>query len=77
VHFDALLFWDGVSFHVSFYISQVPPALSGKPVVEIAVTSHILHGTEKMTTEFAEGLKKYPDWMYAHGWTATYSHWSF
>lgn len=56
---------------------EVPPSLSGKQVLEIAVTSHILHGHESMANEFANTLKKFPSWMYAHGWTATYSHWSF
>lgn len=45
--------------------------------MEIAVTSHILHGHEAVANDFANTLKNFPPWMYAHGWTATYSHWSF
>lgn len=56
---------------------KVPPSLSGKQVLEMAVTSHILHGHESIANEFASTLKKFPPWIYAHGWTATYSHWSF
>jgi hypothetical protein len=58
--------------------TKVPPSLSGKQVLEMAVTSHILHGHESIENEFANTLKKkFPPWMYAHGWTATYSHWFF
>ncbi len=44
----------------------------------MAVTSHIQHGHDQMTNEFTNALKtKFPAWVYAYGWTATYSHWSF
>ena len=58
-------------------MTKVPPSLSGKQVLEMAVTSHILHGHESIENEFANTLKRFPPWMYAHGWTATYSHWLF
>jgi len=56
---------------------QVPPTLNGKVVLDLAVTSHILHGSEHMSDEFASSLKRFPPWIYAHGWTASYSHWHF
>jgi len=56
---------------------KVPPILNGKPMLDLAVTSHILHGHGQLIDEFSNSLEKFPAWIYAHGWIASYSHWQF
>ena len=46
-------------------------------MLDLAVTSHILHGHGQLIDEFSNSLEKFPAWIYAHGWIASYSHWQF
>ncbi|XP_063241668.1 endoplasmic reticulum metallopeptidase 1-like isoform X2 [Bacillus rossius redtenbacheri] len=45
--------------------------------LDIAVTSHFLHGPHQTSGEFRRFMSKFPSWTVTSGWVATYKSWKF
>ena len=47
------------------------------PLLDMAVTGHIVHGNEMKSAEFKRFLAQFPEWSYPVGWTASYKNFKF
>ena len=47
------------------------------PLMDMAVTGHIVHGNEMKSAEFKRFLAQFPEWSYPVGWTASYKMFKF
>ena len=47
------------------------------PLLDMAVTGHIVHGNEMKSAEFKRFLAQFPEWSYPVGWTALYKNFKF
>ena len=47
------------------------------PLLDMAVTGHIVHGNEMKSAEFKRFLAQFPEWSYPVGWTASYKMFKF
>ena len=45
-------------------------ASKGRPIVDVSVNPHFLHGDKRVTTEMRKFLDKLPDWSYCLAWSA-------
>ncbi|XP_067004414.2 endoplasmic reticulum metallopeptidase 1 [Anabrus simplex] len=45
--------------------------------IDIAVTSHFIHGQHQRNDQFSQFLAEFPQWTSLTAWTATYSSWKF
>ena len=43
---------------------------SGRPIVDVSVNPHFLHGEKRITSEMQAFLDKLPDWAYCLAWSA-------
>nr|CAD7460312.1 unnamed protein product [Timema tahoe] len=60
-----------------FWIDLNVPDIDMKQILDIAVTSHFLHGPHKTSPEFVRFMGQFPSWASPSGWVATYSSFKF
>nr|CAD7408723.1 unnamed protein product [Timema cristinae] len=60
-----------------FWIDLNVPDIDPKQILDIAVTSHFLHGPHKTSPEFVRFMGQFPSWASPSGWVATYNSFKF
>nr|CAD7263210.1 unnamed protein product [Timema shepardi] len=60
-----------------FWIDLNVPDIGMKQILDIAVTSHFLHGPHKTSPEFVRFMGQFPSWASPSGWVATYNSFKF
>lgn len=51
--------------------------MGADPILDMAVTGHIVHGNEMKSADFKKFLAQFPIWSYPVGWTASYKSFKF
>lgn len=61
----------------TFSINLKGPRLANRTTVDVAVTSHFMHGPAQTSERFHRFLSQFPPWTDVTAWTATYASWKF
>ncbi|XP_021931492.1 endoplasmic reticulum metallopeptidase 1-like [Zootermopsis nevadensis] len=62
---------------LTFSFDLKGPRLSNRTTVDVAVSSHFMHGPAKSGVRFRRFLSQFPPWTDVTAWTATYASWKF